>query len=269
MRRSVKDYVKGLAIATIEHTNSLTTTPVTDSTELRALIQSLRPISPGVKLIRLGPTGDGGYLVPDDLAGIAACFSPGVGELSGFEEDCAKLGMQVFLADKSVDCPTAGHDGFSFTQKYIGAKTNDDFMTLDEWVGSSLEESQSDLLLEMDIEGYEYETLLNVSNRLLGRFRIIVVEFHSLDMLWCQAFFRLAASAFQKILETHLCVHLHPNNFLGSSTKRGLEIPELMEFTFLRRDRINDWSHAGVFPHPLDIDNTGNPTLTLPECWHA
>lgn len=36
-------------------------------------------------LIRLGPNGDGGYLVPDDLTGIEACFSPGVCATSEFE----------------------------------------------------------------------------------------------------------------------------------------------------------------------------------------
>jgi hypothetical protein len=34
---------------------------------LSDLIRSLHPIDAGPKLIRIGPDGDGGYLVPDDL----------------------------------------------------------------------------------------------------------------------------------------------------------------------------------------------------------
>lgn len=50
-------------------------------------------------LIRLGPMSYEGYLIPDDLEGIEACFSPSVGFNSIFEKDCADRGMKVFLAD--------------------------------------------------------------------------------------------------------------------------------------------------------------------------
>ena len=85
-------------------------------------------------LIRLGPDSDGGYLVPDDLAGIKACFSPGVAQVSGFERDCANLGMQVFLADRSVENPPESHRLFEFTNKFVGVTTSEEFMTLDHWV---------------------------------------------------------------------------------------------------------------------------------------
>jgi len=244
-------------------------TALADKTELAGLIRKLRPISPGIGLIRMGPDGDGGYLVPDDLAEIEACFSPGVAGISGFERDCADLGMQVFLADKSVDGPEISHDSFSFTKKFIGATTSSDFMTIDDWVDSSLPGSKSDLLLQIDIENYEYETFLSISNRMIRRFRIITGEFHQLDVLWSRPFFELASSAFEKILQTHTCVHIHPNNFCGSLKKYDLDIPRVMEITFLRNDRIRSESFATVFPHPLDSDNTSEiSSLPLPKCWY-
>jgi hypothetical protein len=220
-------------------------------------------------LIRLGPNGDGGYVVPDDLTNVSACFSPGVSDVSGFEKDCANRGMKVFLADKSVDGPAEPDRAFHFSKKYLGATASDDFMTLDEWVNTSLPEHDSELLLQMDIEGYEYEVLLSTSEALMKRFRTIVVEFHSLDQLWSRPFFRLAASAFDKILQTHACVHIHPNNCCGSSTVAGIEIPPVMEFTFLRRERIQDAAYRSDFPHLLDYDNTGRESLSLPHCWYA
>ena len=238
--------------------------------ELDALIRNLFPVvSKGQEMIRLGSEGDGGYLVPDDLIGIRACFSPGVGSISAFEEDCANLGMNVFLADKSVEGPAESHELFDFIQKNIGAVTNDDFMTMDDWVVSSLPEDRSDLLLQMDIDGAEYETFLGMSHNLMQRFRIIVAEFHDLDHLWSEPCFKLISRAFYKILQTHTCVHIHPNNTRASVRKGHLEIPKVAEFTFLRTDRIQNPSFATVFPHPLDCDNTkDNPSLTLPSCWH-
>ena len=61
---------------------------LTDTEDVRSLIKRLRPLSTDKKLIRFGPKGDGGYLLPEDLIGIDACFSPGVADLAGFEKDC-------------------------------------------------------------------------------------------------------------------------------------------------------------------------------------
>lgn len=244
-------------------------TTLTDKGTLQSLVRKLFPISPGKELIRLGPEGDGGYLVPDDLAGIEACFSPGVGLISGFEKDCAALGMKVFLADRSIEQPTESHDLFYFTKKYIGATTSDEFMTVDDWVTSSLPGSNADLILQIDIEGYEYETFLSMSDTLIRRFRIIVAEFHYLEQLWNWPFFRLASRTFEKVLQTHTCIHIHPNNNKSLLNKGGLSIPPVAEFTFFRNDRICNPSYANVFPHPLDFDNTNYPHFPLPKCWHS
>jgi len=235
----------------------------------RGLLKRLHPHSTDRKLIRLGPVGDGGYLLPDDLEGVSVCFSPGVSFVSGFEKDCADRGMKVYLADKSVDGPAEPHPLFEFTKKYIGATSGDGFMTLDEWVsGASSIPENSDLLLQIDIEGYEYEVFLAASDALMRRFRIIVAEFHTLEQLWNKPFFSIASRAFDKILQTHLCVHIHPNNCGPALHHNGLEIPRVMEFTFLRRDRVRSSVPQKSFPHPLDSDNTSNPSLPLARCWY-
>ncbi len=243
-------------------------TQLTDKSAIQSLMDRLSPLSSARKLIRLGPAADGGYLLPDDLEGIEACFSPGVSYLSGFEKECAQRGMKVFLADRSVERPAESHPLFHFTRKHVGVTTNADFMTMDDWVRASLPGSQADLLLQIDVEGYEYETFLGISDALARRFRIIAAEFHDLDQLWNQPFFRLAARAFDKILQTHSCVHIHPNNCAGTLMKDGLMIPSTAEFTFLRNDRIVAPSYASEFPHPLDRDNCDGRQLRLAKCWH-
>ncbi len=244
-------------------------TGLSRSSQVCSLLKSLRPMSTDKKLIRLGPEGDGGYLVPDDLTGVQACFSPGVGCTSTFEKDCAERGMKVFLADKSVDGPRDTHELFHFTKKFVGAKTNDDYMTIDQWVSSALPEKDADLLLQIDIEGFEYEVFLSASEALMQRFRIIVAEFHQLDQLWNRPFFNFAAHTFDKILQTHACVHIHPNNFHLPVKMHGIEIPPVMEFTFLRNDRIGQSSYQTSFPHVLDYDNIPyKPSFVLPKCWY-
>jgi hypothetical protein len=143
--------------------------------ELEGLIRSLRPLDSGVELIRLGPDGDGGYLLPDDLGGIEYAFSPGVSTESGFEADLADAGLRVFLADYSVDRPAEPNMNFVFDKKFVGCLSGETAMTLDEWKNATIPRYHDDLLLQMDIEGAEFEALFSVSAELLSQFRIMII----------------------------------------------------------------------------------------------
>ncbi|MCB1774568.1 MAG: FkbM family methyltransferase [Gammaproteobacteria bacterium] len=235
---------------------------------VRSMIRSLRPQAVNGDLVRLGPPGDGGYLVPDELDGIIACFSPGVSSVSGFERACADRGMRVFMADASVDGPAEFHPNFVFDKKFVGAFSSGEFVTLEDWVAASLGDTEGDLLLQMDIEGFEYETLLGAPSALLGRFRVIVAELHALDQFWNRAFFDLASRALDKLLLTHACVHIHPNNVAPLHRHKGVTIPPLAEFTFVRRELVRSDASARVFPHPLDHDNCDNAPVVLPGIWY-
>ena len=230
-------------------------------------INDTKPVSTDKDLVRLGSSCDGGYLVPDDLSGITACFSPGVADCVEFEKSCAKLGMKVFLADHSVACLPGKDENFHFSKKFIGSVSQGRFIRLDEWVNSTKVNTLSDLMLQMDIEGYEYETLISASDELMKRFRIMVIEFHGLHNLWSLPFFKLARSAFGRLLKHHECVHIHPNNARGTIKINGLEIPKLMEFTFYRKDALKKTNQNLSFPHPLDRDNTNRNSIVLPKCW--
>ena len=97
----------------------------------------------------------------------------------------------------------------------------------------------------------------------------MVIEFHQLDQLWNRPFSTLAIRAFKKLLQTHKCVHIHPNNIANTQTINDIEIITTMEFTFFRKDRIQNERFTKVFPHPLDADNcTKYPSKILPKDWY-
>jgi hypothetical protein len=239
----------------------------TKKQQLQELLDLLRPYNTGIDLIRLGGDSDGGYLVPNDLSGVANCFSPGVDVNSTFEMDCAEMGMEVYLADASVESPPVNHPKFHFTRNYVGGFSRPGFHDFTEWVGENVADG-SDLMLQMDIEGCEYEVLSSIPTSLMSRFRIMVIEFHSLERILERSAYELLFPIFKKISQNHVCVHIHPNNYHDVRSSHGIEIPRLAEFTFLRRDRVQALSPASVFPHPLDRDCCKNRTLSLPKCWY-
>jgi len=266
--RKILKYIKKVAM---KFGISLQIGRLTSNKDLIEFINQLKPVKIDKNLIRLGSQKDGGYLVPDDLAGIEALFSPGVGMSSSLELDCAaNRGIKAFMADASVEGPVEKHELFHFEKKFIGAIDNDEeFMTIEKWIDNADISSDSDLILQMDIEGYEYETIYSMSLEKLKRFRIILVEFHQMDMLWNSFYFEKFKNVFLKLTQTHYVVHIHPNNCCEPINKDGISIPPVMEFTFIRKDRVKVDGYVEVFPHPLDVDCAAKKPFSLPKCWYG
>jgi len=241
----------------------------TRTPEIRALMRRLRPLDCGFDLIRIGAKGDGGYLVPNDLEGIEYCFSPGVNLIADFENQLADRQIHSFLADFSVDRPPIERPEFTFDKKYLGSSDEDRFITLSSWINMRLKGYRKDLLLQMDIEGSEYAVILSTPDEILDQFRIIIVEFHSLEKMFDPFVFSLISSTFAKLLNLFHVAHIHPNNFSGKFVRGDLVIPRNMEFTFINKKRVKSTKPQLEFPHPLDVDNVPKKTLVLPNCWFS
>lgn len=237
--------------------------------EIREFLKTIRPKNTPLGLLRLGNAADGGYLVPNDLGGVKYCFSPGVSDNSSFEADLAARGIESFMADWSVAGPATESKMFHFEKRYLGARTDETMMTLKDWVLRSVPDDSNDLMLQMDIEGSEYDVIFDTPEHIWRRFRIAVVEFHDFNYIFNPMDLRLMSLCFARMLRVFDVVHIHPNNGSGSSKRRALEIPRMLEFTFLRKDRIQKWEYASDFPHSLDRPNYPHiPDLLLPQCWY-
>jgi hypothetical protein len=245
------------------------TRTVIDAAAAGVIDAFMTPQATDTPLIRLGDFGDGGYLVPDDLRGIAACYSPGVSEQASFEMDMAKRGIPSFMADASVERPPLNVPGAAFVRKFLGDTDKGQFMTLASWVAATDPDPEADLLLQMDIEGAEYATLAAAPRDLLRRFRMIVIEWHHLpSILTKPRFLAPALAVAEKLREDFVTVHLHPNNVSGSVEIEGQMIPRVVEATLLRRDRASGLRPARDLPHPLDRrHNPKRPALALPARW--
>ncbi len=256
--------------------------------ELKDFIKSLSPRAVGHDLIRIGHTDDGGYLVPDDIEGIEACFSPGYGGNSAFEEILAtRYGVKIFIADRGKNisikrfvrwmqglikresnpsCSTSS--SFDFENKFLGTKNNVNTIRLTDWLQKKWNlDSTGDLILQMDIEGAEIDVLMDTSSDVLRKFRIMIIEFHGMKIFDLSIFLKYKY-LFDKILKDFCVAHIHPNTTSKRFFYKNIEIFAVMEFTFIRKDRILPDNRELVFPHKLDRPNFANcPDVILPEIW--
>lgn len=242
--------------------------PTVSKIELQKLIRCLTPMRSQFELIRIGDEYDGGYLLPDDLEGVDACYSPGVGSITGFEEELARRNIKSHLLDGTLKEMPQLDSLQTFEFKLLKSYSSRNSYTLKQWLDRNEEKSEN-LILQMDIEGDEYSVILSTENVTLRCFRILVIEFHSLDLLIGRNTFNYLSSCFRKILKDFEVVHIHPNNASKIYRFANFEIPSTMEFTFLRRDRSTFDHQSNQFPHLFDKPNIKNRAETpLPKCWY-
>jgi hypothetical protein len=185
-------------------TKNVFTSKKTTNSKIKELLKLIHPKKLSINNIRIGGGNDGGYIVPNDLEDIKYCFSPGVGNISKFEDDLAKKNIKSFLADYSVNPNFIGNPLIDFEKKFLGPITNENYICLKDWINSKINyEMENNLILQIDIEGDEYEVLHSVDIKTLKKFRIILIEFHNMHYLFEELFF-LKISKIFKLLSNYL-----------------------------------------------------------------
>jgi len=102
---------------------------------------------------------DGAYLIPDDLEGTAACFSPGTDNKIKFESELAnRFAIPSFMCDGSINASELKLIPEMHEFKRLWLRDFDDKanLSLDRWVEAASYPADQDLLLQIDIEGGEY-----------------------------------------------------------------------------------------------------------------
>ena len=227
----------------------------TESSDIRKILNYLRPKFYGTPLIRIGGIRDGGYLIPDDLIGIKGNFSPGCDSKWDFERHLAdSYGIFSHICDTEDKKPLNLNHMQDFTNKWIGPSTEANYVSLNDFILSKKYSDDVDLILQMDIEGAEYIALLATPESILRRFRIIVIEFHAIDTLRnYYAFKNIFKPLFTKLESNFYVAHSHPNNCCGVWNIGKFEFPRVIEVTFHRNDRMLEEGKFISTPHDLDI----------------
>ena len=221
-------------------------------------------------LQRIGGDGDGGYLVPEIMNEISYCFSPGVSDVANFEKELAeKYGIKSYMADASVNKPPIDNKMFNFIPKFLGSKTSGVYTTLTDWIESTSINRNSAKILQMDIEGGEYDVLTYEDSSVLKTFDVIIIEFHWLNKMFEPMFLKMLSAIFEKLYQNFSICHAHPNNCCGMEIFQDIKVPRVLEVTFINNDLSNMKKNKSVkLPHPEDQPNVlHNEDISMPEMW--
>jgi hypothetical protein len=232
---------------------------------LHKLIQLLSPMDiSGASYRRVGRDYDGGYIMLDDFAArcIDAAYSFGISNDVSWDEDIAGLGIDVFMYDHTIEELPRQHPRFHFFRKGVSGKPSDEGLaTLSTLVAENGHQGSKNLMLKMDIEGYEWSVIEETPSDVLNQFSQIVIEFHGLNPDETPANLTRIFVALEKINKTHQSIHVHANGFCNVSWLCELTLPDVIEATYVRRSDYRDQFIPNKRSFPTNIDQPTFPWL--------
>jgi len=220
-------------------------------------------------VIRLGSETDGGYWVPDDLTGIEACFSPGYGGTKTFEDHLSKLGIRSYICDPTYNEVEDLLKDQQFRNISLAGTSNKKGkkISLTDWIQLEGFQAAKNLMLQMDIEGAEYDILNCTNTELLFQFKIVIIEFHHLDMFFVSNIFSdVFAQCMEKLKLNHTLVNINVNNAGGYTRYKFKKFPKVIEMSFLRTDSFTakEFATSDNLSNRTSVNHLGTKSLRFP-----
>ena len=226
---------------------------------LLKVLYLLRPKSVGDKnMIRIGPKGEGGYVIYNNINSIDKLISIGVAKDTAFEEDFLKnsnINPKAHLFDHTDRPVRHLPTGIIFHSLGLGKVDDADKNLLSlETISQNYLGQDEKCLLKVDIDNSEYNTFPFVSPDTFSRFEQIILELHSISE--DNILNGDLSSVIKNITENFFVIHVHPNSFEPWVNVFGICLPRVIEITFLNKKYANLIStETPIFPTSLDYPN--------------
>jgi len=241
---------------------------ITNETEvpIEVLIPFIASLQPQIvtKLTRVGSSNDGGYVVPENLGNTTKLFSPGCDGIVEFERDLyKKYKIPSIVLDEIIKKPEPLDSFIDFQENWLDATTREGTISLTDWVKRNATPSE-DLILQMDIEGSEYEVIRNTSPEILGQFHTIVIEFHYFEMIKNSYLFETKVKpTFDALFRNHVPVFLNPNNCCGEVKFEKYQFPRVFEITLIRKSELLNVSELDFKEVPTYVNIPENNSISI------
>jgi hypothetical protein len=233
---------------------------------MNTIFQALIPYdSPQLQKQRLGQKNDGGYVIPMNVVSdIEAVVVFGVNDDDSFEKDLANYldpkKIPFYLCDPFV--PYTKTSEFHFESLGLAAETKDKMIAWRD-VRKRFGLEGKKILLKIDIEGAEWESLANLVTSDLDGVVCLLIEFHHLIRLQDLDNQQKVLTLLNKIFTV---VHLHANNCGYCFANEKILFPDVLECTYVSTNYLD--SHGiqrsiRQIPYPSEIDQPN--TLERPE----
>jgi hypothetical protein len=200
---------------------------------VEALLENLKiNVVSGLDFERFGASGDGGYIMLNDLKKTDFLISAGIGDNSSFENALMQRISGGIAIDHTVPNFKASSANLEVIHQRLTSALEPNSLTLQKLIERN---AANDYLLKLDIEGDEWAILQKVSPLDLSKFRQIIVEFHWLYSITDFNQFNKMNSVLRRLNYSHATVACSANNWGDFQEIAGYQLPDVIEVTYARR----------------------------------
>jgi hypothetical protein len=195
----------------------------------------------GKKRIILGNKDDGCYVLLDDFNNIKIAYSFGIGLKIQFDTELANRDIDVYMYDHTINSLPYQNPKFHWKKIGIaGKKTkNKQMKTLEEIIIENGHSLEKNMILKMDVEYYEWESIIDLKEDTLNQFKYIAIEYHFKDeKIYNQT--QLYYEVLKKISKTHQAFYVRCNGDKSKKINFGYNrICKIMEVSYIiKKDNI-------------------------------
>ena len=132
------------------------------------------------KRILIGEKRDGGYLLFDDFINVHIAYSFGISRNVDFDKALADRGIDVYMYDHTINSLPFENPKFHWRKIGICGKyaTNINLKTLEKLIYENGHKNEKNMILKMDVEHWEWESLVDISEETFNQF-ILLLNFIS------------------------------------------------------------------------------------------
>ena len=191
----------------------------------------------GKNRILLGDKSDGCYVLLDDFDNIKIAYSFGISNNIQFDKALADKGIDVFMYDHTIN--SLPYQNPKFHWKKLGLcgkkKFNTNLKNLENLIKENGHTNEENMILKMDIEKWEWESLIDVNEETLNQFKYIAIEYHFVDEKTVQNEY-LYYNVLKKISKTHQPFYVRCNGNIDYVINFGNNrICHIMEVSYIIR----------------------------------
>ena len=204
------------------------------------LIKILQHVYKKDELIWIGDIkNDGSYPIHKSYKKSKWAISPGIGESTIFERELVKNGISVTMLDLEKYRPKkllkAYPEFCEFIPKFISSENSEDTISLKNLIN---EKNSNNGILQIDIEGAEWNLIRNTSIDIIKKASILIIEIHNFHELILPSQAEDKIKVLEKILNNYKVLWARRNTTSPLIKWRGFMIPDVIEISMIRSDIV-------------------------------
>ena len=197
------------------------------------------------KKVIYGDNLDGTYILHDDLENIKIAYSLGIDSRIQFDKALADKGIDVYMYDHTINKLPFENEKFHWKKIGIGGNKNRTYniQTLQEMLKENGHVNEKNMILKIDVEGAEWDSLADTPEDVLLQFKYITIEYHFFEI-----FHPYFYDVIKKVHKTHqvFFVQCHPPS--PAITYENNIICECLEVSYIIREGNKFSTDKSIYP---------------------